>query len=149
VEILIRQAAESDVESVSRLQHQWAEEGGVYGFVPESREQIEGILGPYFLVAEVDEEIVGFVSGSVCISEDKAVIPKGASYVEIDNLYVLPEFRGQGVGSRLISRVLAEAKDQGVAYALVYSAAKDIHSILRFYKRHDFRSWYVQMFREL
>ncbi len=137
------------MESVSRLQHQWAEEGSVYGFVPESVEQIEAALGPYFLVAEVDDGIVGFVSGSVRISEDKAVIPEGAGYVEVDNLYVSPEYRGRGVGSRLISRVLAEAKEQGVAYALVYSAAKDIHSVLRFYERHDFRSWYVQMFREL
>ena len=121
----------------------------MYGFVTEGREQIEDALGPYLLVAEVGGEVVGFVSGSVHVSEDKAVIPKGAGYFEIENLYVLPEYRGQSIGSGLITRVLAAAKEQGVGYALIYSAAKDIHSVLRFYERHDFQSWYVQMFREL
>jgi ribosomal protein S18 acetylase RimI-like enzyme len=149
VEILIRRAADSDAQSVSRLQHRWAEEGSAYGFVPASVEQIKAALGPYFLVAEVGDVVVGFVSGSVHVSEGKAVIPQGASYVEIDDLYVSPEYRRQSVGGCLIRRVLAEAKERGATHALLYSAAKDMHGILRFYERHDFRSWYVQMFREL
>jgi len=146
---LIRQAVESDVRPICRLQRQWFEEGNVYGLTPQSREQIEAALGPYLLVAEVDHEVIGFVSGSARISDGTAVIPAGESYIEIDNLYTSPGFRGRGVGSGLIARLLDRAKEGGVAYALLYSAAKDIHGILRFYEGHQFQSWYVQMFRKL
>jgi ribosomal protein S18 acetylase RimI-like enzyme len=148
-QILVRQAAESDVESISRLQRWWFEEGGVYGFVPESREQVRAALGLYLLVAEAGDEVVGFISGSVHSSEGTAVMPAGGSYLEIDNLYVSPEFRRRGVGGGLITQLLARAKRQGVAYAALYSASKDVHGVLRFYEQHDFRSWYVRMFRKL
>jgi len=121
----------------------------VYGFAPESVAQITAALGPYLLVAEVNQEIVGFVSGSAHVNEDKAVLPRGASYLEIDNLYILPAYRRQQLGSGLLTRLLADAKARGVTHALLYSAAKDIHNLLSFYERHDFQSWYVQMFRQL
>ncbi len=149
MEIVIRQAAESDVQSISRLQYQWAEEGNVYGFMPESPEQLKAALNSYLLVAETENEIVGFISGTVHQSEGIAVIPEGESYLEIDNLYILPEYRMRSVGGSLVDRCLAQAREAGVAYALLYSAAKDIHSIIRFYEQHDFQSWNVQMFRKL
>ena len=146
---LIRQAEESDTQAISRLQQQWFEEGSVYGLVPESQEQVKAAISPYLLVAEVSSQVIGFISGSASISDGMAVIPEGESYLEIDNLYIAPEFRRQGVGSRLITQLLAQAKERGVAYAVLYSAAKDIHSILRFYERQSFQSWSVQMFRKL
>jgi ribosomal protein S18 acetylase RimI-like enzyme len=106
-------------------------------------------LVPYLLVAEANSEVIGLISGSIHSSEGTAVIPAGESYLAIDDLYVSPEFRRHGMGSGLITQLLAQAKQQGVAYALLYSVAKDIRSILRFYERHGFQSWYVQMFREL
>jgi ribosomal protein S18 acetylase RimI-like enzyme len=145
----IRQAKESDVRCIAELQRRWLGEDNVYGLMPEWHEQIRAALGPYLLVAEAADEVVGFVSGSVRTSGGMAVIPAGESYLEVENLYVLPEFRGRGTGGGLITRLLEEARGRGVAYALLYSAAKDIHAALRFYERQHFRSWYVQMFREL
>jgi ribosomal protein S18 acetylase RimI-like enzyme len=146
---LIRPALESDVHPICLLQRRWAEEGNVYGLTSEPREQVEAALGPYFLVAEVRGAVIGFISGSAHVSDGTAVIPAGESYLEIDNLYTSPEFRRQGVGGGLIEQLLARARQRGVAYALLYSAAKDIHGVLNFYERHQFRSWYIQMFRRL
>lgn len=146
---LIRQAAESDVASIIRLQRRWLEEGNVYGFVPEGEEEVRAALGPYLLVAAVEGEVVGFVKGSVRVGEETAVMPGGESYVEVEDLYVAPEFRGRGVGGELLNRLLERAGERGAAYALLYSASKNVHSVLRFYERHDFRSWYVRMFRKL
>ena len=148
-EALIRQAIEADISSICQLQHQWFEEGSVHGFVPDSKEHLQTALGPYFLVAETNDAVVGFVSGSVHISEGTAVIPAGESYVEIDNLYVSQQFRQRGIGSNLVTQVLEYAKGQGVVHALLYSATKDIHNIIRFYEHHNFKSWYVQMFQKL
>lgn len=146
---IIRQAEEADAEAVSRLQRRWFEEGSVYGFVPESEEQVRASFSPYFFVAEVSDQVIGFISGSVSVSDGTAVIPGGESYLEIDNLYIAPEFRRRGVGSRLTTQLLTQARQRGVAYAVLYSASKDIHGVLRFYEQHGFRSWYVQMFRKL
>ena len=148
-QMLVRQAIESDVPFVCQLQQQWFEENSVYGFVPENEQQIKAALDSYFLVAEADGGIVGFVSGSIRISDALAVIPAGEGYFEIDNLYVLPEFRKQGIGGNLVAKLLVEVKRQGVAYALVYSAAKNIRSILKFYEQHKFQSWNIQMFQKL
>jgi GNAT superfamily N-acetyltransferase len=145
----IRQAVESDVQPICRLQRQWFEEDNVYGLAPESPEQVEASLGPYLRVAELDREVAGFISGAAHISGGTVVIPAGESYLEVTNLYTTPGLRRQGVGGRLIAQLIAEANQQGIAYALLYSAAKDIHGILRFYEGHQFRSWYVQMYRKL
>jgi ribosomal protein S18 acetylase RimI-like enzyme len=134
---------------ISRLQQQWFDEASVYGFVPQSDGEIMDTVGPYSLVAEIKNQIVGFISGSVHTSGGTAVMPEGESHLEIDNLYVAPKFRGQGIGGSLTDELLARARQQRVTYATLYSATKDIHSVLRFYERHGFHSWYVQMFRKL
>jgi ribosomal protein S18 acetylase RimI-like enzyme len=145
----VRTAAKSDVPCVCRLQQQWLEEDNTYGFEPDSSEQVKAALGSYFLVAEAKSEIIGFIFGSIYTSDGLAVIPAGESYLVIDNLYVLPEFRRQGIGGKLVAQLLTQARQQNVAYALLYSAAKDIQSILRFYGQHNFQSWNVQMFQKL
>jgi N-acetylglutamate synthase-like GNAT family acetyltransferase len=148
-QLLIRQAIESDLQFIHQLQRRWFEEDSVFGFVPESLEQVKAALNLYLLVAETVDEIVGFISGSIHNSQGMAVIPEGESYIEIDNLYILPEYRRQGIGSGLVNSCLAQAKKAGIAYALLYSATKDIHSVLSFYEQHDFQSWNIQMFRKL
>ncbi len=147
--MIIRQAAKDDVPAICRLQQRWFEEGCVYGFVPDDAEQVEAALSQYFLLAEAGSEVIGFISGSAQTSGGTAVIAAGESYLEIDNLYVAPEFRRRGVGGELVDRLLAQAREAGLAHAVLYSAAREIHSVLRFYERHKFQSWYVQMFQKL
>jgi ribosomal protein S18 acetylase RimI-like enzyme len=120
-----------------------------YGLVADDYDRIRAALGPYYLVAELDGEVIGFISGSTHISEGMAVISKSEAYLEIDNLYIAPHFRRNKIGGMLIDQLLAIAKQDGICRALVYSATKDIHSILKFYGAHGFKSWYVRMFREL
>ncbi len=146
---MIRQATEADVLSIHRLQTEWADEAITYGFIPADPDKIKAALGPYFLVAEVNGNVVGFVSGASSVSNGMAVIPQGDSYLEIDDLYVALSFRGQKIGSMLVDQLLAIAAGNGISRALVYSASRDIHTVLRFYESHGFKSWYIQMFREL
>src|SRR3954468_11566850 len=110
--MLVRPAVIADAPFVAQLQQKWSEEGNTHGFIPESQQQIENALDSY-LVAEVGGSVVGFISGAVRTSEGTAVIPAGESYFEVDNLYVTPECRNRGVGSGLITRRLAQAKQQG------------------------------------
>ena len=148
-QVHIRQANDADIPAISWMQQEWFEEACVYGFVPKNSEQLQHALGLYFFVAEIQNDLVGFISGLVHLSVGLAVIPEGKTYVEIDDLYVSPQFRQLGIGSQLIEHFLAQAKSQDITYALLYSATKEIRSVLHFYERHGFQSWYVQMFREL
>src|SRR5688500_5102121 len=146
--MLIRQIDKNDVPLICQLQKQLFEEDIIHGFVPETAEEIEKSFNSYFLVAEINDEIIGFICGKIRMSDGLAVIPKG-SYLEIENLYVAPQFRKQGIGGRLVDELLTKAKQNNIAYALLYSAAKDLHGILKFYEQHNFQSWYVQMFQKL
>jgi ribosomal protein S18 acetylase RimI-like enzyme len=145
----IRSAIEADIPVIGRLQQEWFDESSVYGFVPDSQEQLRLILGSFCLVAETDEDVIGFATGSIHTSDGLAVIPAGKHYIEVDNVYVSSQYRHQGIGGHLVDQLLGEAKKQGVTYALLYSATKDIRSILKFYEQHGFQSWSVQMFRSL
>ena len=147
--MFIREAVKKDVPLIQRLQQQLFEEEIIYGFVPETVEEMEKSIGAYFLVAEIDNEITGFICGDVSVSDGLAVVPKGESYLEIENLYVVPQLRKQGIGGRLVDELLLKAGRAGIAYVSLYSASKDVHGVLKFYERHDFQSWYVQMFQKL
>ena len=147
--VLIRQATEADLWSIHHLQRKWADENITYGYMPDDPKQFRNRIGEYFQVAETADDVVGFIGGSVRIASDMAVVPDGNRYLEIDELYVSAPFRCKGIGDLLVDQLLAQARQQGARYAVLYSASKDIHAILRFYERHQFQSWYVQMFREL
>ena len=148
-QLLVHEAAAADVDAIHRLYQDWEGEAITYGFVSPGETEIGQALGPYFLVADVYGCLVGLISGTVRSSEGLAVIPKGEKYLEINDLYVSPGYRHQKIGSRLMDQLLAIAKKDGMAHALVYSTSKDIHQILSFYESHGFSSWYIQMVRNL
>lgn len=145
--VLIRESQEKDLAEITLLQQTLAEEDLIYGFVSVSEGSLKEKLGPYFLVAEVGERIVGFVYGRVQESKGLAVIPQGESYLEVEDIFVKKEFRDQGIGGKLLDQVIKVAKTQGVERLLVYSASKDIDGVLNFYRHHGFKPWYIQMYK--
>ncbi len=143
----IRLATEDDVEHVLRMQQDLEREGIGYGFVASSRDDIAARLGPYFFVAEADGSLAGYTYGSVLVSEGLAVTPAGQRYLDIQELYVVPERRRQGLGGRLLQSLLKRAAADGIERVHVFSSTKDQDAILRFYRRHGFSPWGVQLFR--
>ena len=117
------------------------------GFVAADAELLRYRVGEYFLVAEHAGRLVGFVCGSAHVSEGNAVFSAGERYLEVDDLYVSPEMRDQGIGGGLLDELLAQARQEGIQRFLVYSSSRDTDAILRFYRKHDFETWYVRMFR--
>lgn len=145
--IVIRECRSDDLEFVLELQQELAKEDIIYGFVPSVKEELESKLGSYFLIAELDNLVVGFCYGSINESEGLAVIPKGERYLEVEDVYVKPELRDQEVGGKLFDRLIEVANKESVERVLVYSASKDTDRILQFYRRHGLKPWYVQMFK--
>ncbi len=144
--MIIRECTEDDLDAVSRLQQRWEAEDITHGLTAESREQLAERLGPYFFLAEADAAVEGYVFGSVLTSEGSAVMPEGDRYLEVDEIYVRPESRGNGTGGMLLDRLLEVARRDGISRFSVYSATKDVDGILAFYRRHGFKTWYVRLF---
>lgn len=147
----IRRAAESDIPAILALQQQWSDEAITYGYQPSTEEQLRAALGPHFFVAEAQGQVVGpvigYITGSVGISPGLTILPEGHAYLAIDDLYVLPEWRSQGVGHSLLDASIASAEQAGVQAAMLFTATKDVHRILRFYEQNGFQSWGVQLFK--
>jgi ribosomal protein S18 acetylase RimI-like enzyme len=55
----------------------------------------------------------------------------------LNSLWVLPEHRGLGVGSRLVEAFLDWARERGAAYAVVSAFAANPTAI-RLYEKHGF-----------
>lgn len=146
---IIRSATTADVAAIHALQVRWAADDSTYGFVADTPERITALLGRFYLVAEVDGRVVGFINGLEPPSQPCAVVPEGAKPFEIEGLYLEPAHRSRGIGSALVQRLLEVAQAHGFTHTLLYSSVKDLRPVMKFYEAHGFRTWYVQMFREL
>jgi GNAT superfamily N-acetyltransferase len=72
-------------------------------------------LDTYFLIAKVDETIVGAVSFGPCGEDIQSCTEHQLDAVgELGSLYVLPSYQGQGLGSALIKEMLNVLQEQGI-----------------------------------
>jgi len=69
----------------------------------------DGRLG-FFLLARQADQAIGLACVSFCWT-----LEHGGKAAWLDELYVFPEFRSQGIGGALIEAVLQEAANQGCA----------------------------------
>lgn len=144
----MRQACTEDIPIVHQMQVDWETEAITGGFSADPVETIADAIGPYFLVTEADSRIVGFVSASIRVSEDAGFFPDGQEFVCIDELYVRPEYRSQGIGRRLVQGIFEHAKREGINRFALTSNTKDFERVVEFYRSSGFRTWNVTMFRD-
>ena len=145
--LAIKECTYEDLEHVVSLQQQWAREELSHGFVPADKNYLVTKLGKYFFIAELNGEIIGFVYGTVRKAEDLTILDNGQLYIEVDDIYISSNSRGTGLGSLLLDKILEVAKENGIERSLIYSSTKDMDSIIKFYKKHDYKTWYIQMFK--
>lgn len=79
----------------------------------------------YFFVATSNNEIVGFVIANC---------NKSLSKVLIENIFVKPEFRGQGIGTSLVKKVIEIAKADRYQFISVLTPPSDIAAIKAYEK---------------
>ncbi len=147
----IRACTPADIDGVIALERQWEQEEIAYGdFNPMSREDYLAILErfpAYFLVAESAKQLVGYIHASTDHAQRVAVIPESEPYVEIEDIYVRPDFRDHDIGGELLEQVFAIAQQEGIERFTVGTMSKETDRILKFYRSHGFTPWRMQFFK--
>ena len=117
------------VEQLIDLSRAWAEEDCCYGIVENTREDL---CEPLFVAAE-GNRIVGYIFGHFYTQEKKtSCIDSGCRCFAVDELYVLPEYRGCGIGGRLF-RMLEEKTAPDCNYMTLTTSTKHYKGILKLY----------------
>ncbi len=145
--VIIRPAEISDIEALRQLNTQIFEEINSAcddDLIPKFAETEAGLIwitkmvnrkddGCCF-VAESDGKLAGYVSG-----EKMEQLYRKSQWFEIDNIGVIPEFKGQGIGKQLLDAAMGWAKDKGCqkAHIICYAANK---AACRFYEHAGFKN---------
>lgn len=148
--IFIRECTYRDIDSIFQLDQLWKEENVSYVFTHVSREDFIAEFERfqrYFLVAESNGQIIGYINGSIQTSDTPNVLPSQEPYLEIENIYVRPEFRNKQVGGALLKKLFEIAEQNGINRFFVSTVTRDMDRILRFYRSHGFKAWYLELFK--
>jgi ribosomal-protein-alanine N-acetyltransferase len=114
--VQVRSATDVDLAEVLRLDQtcfepQWTKDDTVLGPAIEH--------GPYFVVAELDGEIVGYAFATTHF---------GGRLVHLVRIAVLPQQRGARIGVRLLAEVVAYADQQRANVVTLNTQAYNVHA---------------------
>lgn len=129
------------------LSADWEAEDISYGYRKNEYSTLEG---KRIFIAEEDGEIIGFLFGSLEKSKNNgAVVPDGADYFEVNEIYVKSAYRSQGVGSALFHYMEEQVRPEA-AYLMLGTATKDFRAILHFYiDELGMEFWSAALFKKL
>lgn len=147
--MIIREVELNDavLAKLIRLSEDWTAENSCFGYRPNDRSDIEGNR---IFFAEDEGEIVGYLFGKVYNSEQmKSIMPEGTPYFEVEELYVIPERRSQGIGEALFRHV-EEAVKAKAEYMVLSTATKNWKAIFHFYLDElDMQFWNARLFKKI
>jgi ribosomal protein S18 acetylase RimI-like enzyme len=96
------------------------------------------------LVAESKGEIVGYIVGNL----KKEQIRVKSKYAELEDMLVLPKFRNQGIGSKLLEEFISWCKQKGISCLSAKVTVKNQQAV-KFYKERGFKDYILTLERRL
>ena len=138
---------EEVLSELIRFSESWEAENSCWGYRANERSDIEG--NRIFLARE-DDRILGYLFGHCFDSENmKSIMPEGSRCFEVEELYVIPERRSEGIGKALFDCAADTVKGEA-DYVTLSTATKNWKAIFRFYlDQADMTFWSARMFRKL
>lgn len=97
----------------------------------------------FVAVAISDKEIVGYICCSLYISPISSIVK-----AELENMFVLEEFRGKKIGSALANKFFSWSKKQKITNILVTASANNL-SGTSFYKKMGFNEFDVVLEKKI
>lgn len=145
--MVVRKAQSKDLSSISNLSELWEAEESTYGLKANTAEELLSYLGNEIWVVEVEESIVGYLLGEVKNNSGLSIFEETDKlYFEIEEIYIHPEFRGNGFGQVLMKEVIRNLKRNGIDRMTVSTANKDWKRIIDFYEKNGFKTWTMTLF---
>jgi ribosomal protein S18 acetylase RimI-like enzyme len=147
-EYICRAATPEDLPALARMSGDWENENNCCGYC---RNDVEYLLGFRIFVAETGGKVIGYLFGTTETSKDMgAVMPDNSTYFEIEELYIKPAYRSQGVGSTLMKYLEDTLLTENIDKIVLSTAAKDYKRILHFYiDEMGMSFWSARLFKEL
>jgi GNAT superfamily N-acetyltransferase len=127
----IRNAERADVQLLTELIDEMAVHERLSVFASEQSLAVDGFgPGPKFcaLIAEVDRGVAGYALFYNCYSSFQG------PGIFLEDLFVRDEFRGNGVGNALLSRIAGIAIEQG-CFGIMFNVLEWNEPALKFFSR--------------
>ena len=126
----------------------WESENSCHGYRKNGREDI---ASNRIFVAEQDGELLGYLFGHLeKAKQTSSVMAEQTLFFEVEELYVAPNVRSQGVGRALFRHAEEQAKKGGAEFVMVATATKDYKRILHFYiEELGMEFWSARLFKKL
>ena len=124
----------------------WEAENSTYGYRANTKEDIGGNR---IFVASKDDRIIAYLFGRQYRSENmRSIMNEGTAFFEVEELYVIPEERNKGIGTKLF-RYLEENLTEE-EYIVLSTATKNYRSILHFYLEElDMDFWSARLYKKI
>lgn len=136
----IRRAFGADLEGIVRVY--MADDRGGHGdaWSEEARPDYERAMTA-ILMSPVNRlfvvEMEGAVIGTFQLTLTPGLVGRGRTRATLESVHVLPDFRGQGIGARMVAHAVAEARAAG-AGVIQLSSNKTRTDAHRLYERLGF-----------
>ena len=131
-----------------RLSRDWEAEDSCRGYRANTHEDL---AGRRVFLAEEDGQILGYLFGLWETAEKKStVMDAGTPYFEIEEIYVRPERRSQGIGRSLFAFAEETIRSEGLRFLMLSTATKNARAILHFYLDElGMTFWSARLFKKL
>jgi len=96
-------------------------------------------------VAKSGKDILGYLVGGITKAEDYRNLPKTA---ELENTFVLGEYRGKGIGTKLYESFIDWCKTNRVELIKVNTSAQNDRAI-NFYRKNKFKDYSLTLETEI
>ena len=97
----------------------------------------------FFYVAEVNGHVVGYLKLNTAHAQTE---PQAANALEIERIYVLSNYHGNGVGQALYHHAMSVAEDRKASYVWL-GVWEHNHRALRFYEKNGFTAFGTHIFQ--
>ncbi len=118
-------------------------EGCCNGMVNDT---LDDLAKENILVAVQGGQIIGYAYGRVAQAQrNRGRVRKGEAVFDIEEVYVRPDHRKEGVGKLLCEALLAQGRAAGCHAAQLVAVNKDYAALLRFYEQMGMEFWCATM----
>ena len=127
----IRFAKREEMKEISRLTEVFAKENCCNNIIADNEDYL---IEKKILIALEGEQIIGYVYGS--FEEEKTLRSYAKphdKYFELEEIYVLPQYRNNHVGQTLFCEIEKYATNEGAKTLRLNAVSKNYKSLLRFY----------------